>query len=161
MRILFLIQDYMNWNSLTVAFKNTRSMLLLRRICSIWLMMMVGILVYLTIVDFCKDDSVAVKVEDGFKEMSNGDKVPVVTTKGWDAQVRWKDTPTNWIPLSELKEANPIEVTEAAPAFNWWVHKVLKRRDRMIGQMETHRCWRGQMKFGVQIPGTVDEGNQT
>ena len=117
------------------------------------------------IIDFRKDDSIAVTKENGFTEISNGDQVPVITTKGWDVQVRWKDKSTNWIPLSEIKESNPVEVAEAAiafkfdkePAFNWWVRKVLKRRDRMISKMKTRRCRKGRMKFGVQIPGTVEE----
>ena len=117
------------------------------------------------IINFRKDDDIAVKVEDGFREISNGDKVPVITTKGWDVQVRWTDKSTNWIPLSEIKESNPIEVAEAAiaftidnePAFNWWVRKVLKRRDRMIKQMKAQRCRKGRMKFGVLIPGTVEK----
>jgi hypothetical protein len=117
------------------------------------------------IIDFRKDDSIAIKIDDGFKEMSNGDKVPVITTKGWDVQVRWSDKSTDWIPLTEIKESNPIEIAEASiafginkePAFNWWVHKVLKRRDRMIKQMKAQRCRKGRMKFGVMIPGTVEE----
>ena len=47
------------------------------------------------IIDFRKDDNIAVKADDGFKEMSNGDKVPVITTKGWDVQVRWSDKSTH------------------------------------------------------------------
>ena len=42
-------------------------------------------------------------------------------------------------------------------SFNWWAHKVLKQRDRMIKQMKAQRCCKGRMKFGVQIPGTVEE----
>ena len=117
------------------------------------------------IIVFRKDNVIAVKVQDGFREMSNGEKVPVITTKGWDVKVRWTDKSTDWIPLTEIKESNPIEVAEAAiafninkePAFNWWVHKVLKRKDRMIKQMKAQRSRKGKMKFGVQIPGTVEQ----
>ena len=115
--------------------------------------------------EFRKDDSIAIGIEDGFRIQPNGHKVPVITTKGWDVKVRWKDKSTNWIPLAEIKEANPLEVAEAAialkvdrqPAFNWWVRKVLKRRDRMIGRLQTLRCRKGRMKFGIDIPGTVEQ----
>ena len=115
--------------------------------------------------EFRKDDSIAIGIEDGFRIQPNGHKVPVITTKGWDVKVRWKDKSTNWIPLTEIKEANPLEVAEAAialkvdrqPAFNWWVRKVLKRRDRMIGRLQTLRCRKGRMKFGIDIPGTVEQ----
>jgi len=94
------------------------------------------------------DDAVAVSKENGFAEISNGAQVPVITTKGWDVKVRWKDKSTNWIPLAEIKKVNPIKVAEAAiafkhdrkPTFNWWVHKVIKRRDRMIGKLKTLPC---------------------
>ena len=51
------------------------------------------------IIDFRKDNVIAVKVQDGFREMSNGEKVPVFTTKGWDVKVRWTDKSTDWIIL--------------------------------------------------------------
>ena len=70
------------------------------------------------VIDFCKDNDIAVKAQDGFREMSNGEKVPVVTTKGWDVKVRWTDKSTDWVPLTEIKESNPIEVAEAAIAVN-------------------------------------------
>ena len=79
------------------------------------------------VIDFRSNDDIAVKAQDGFREMSNGEKVPVITTKGWDVQVRWTDKSTDWIPLAEIKESNPIEIAEVAiafnvdkePAFNW------------------------------------------
>ena len=55
------------------------------------------------IIDICKNNVIAVKVQDGFREMLNGEKVPVITTKGWDVKVRWTDKSTDWIPLTEIK----------------------------------------------------------
>ena len=31
---------------------------------------------------------------------------PVITTKGWDLQVKWKDGLVDWLPLSQVKEAS-------------------------------------------------------
>ena len=112
-----------------------------------------------------KDENVAIPKDKGFFENANGTKKPVITTKGWDIQVRWRDQSSNWIPLAEIKESNPIEVAEFAvasghadePAFKWWVHKVLKRRDRMISRLKTQRCRKGRMKFGIDVPGDVAE----
>ena len=71
----------------------------------------------------------------------------MITTKSWYVKVFWKDKPTYWIPISEIKESNPIEVFEAAiafkhvrePAFNWWVRKVINKRDRIIGKLHVAR----------------------
>ena len=95
----------------------------------------------------------------------SGRLAPVIITKGWDVKVCLKDKYTNWITLSKIKESNPTEVAETAiafnhdsePAFNWWVRKVIKKRDRLIGKIQVSRCRKGEMKFGIDIPGTVKE----
>ena len=77
--------------------------------------------------NFRKDESIAVPHNRGFIETSSGCQDPVITTKGWDLKVCCRDKSTNWIPLAEIKESNPIEVAEAAlefkhdrePEFNW------------------------------------------
>ena len=65
---------------------------------------------------------------------------PVITTKGWDLQVQWKDGSVDWLLLSQVKEAIPIELAEYAvaqnihkeePAYNWWVNKTLQKRERI------------------------------
>ena len=77
------------------------------------------------ILDFRKDDSIAILKESGYITSANGQKKPIVTTKGWDELVKWKDQSTNWVPISLAKESNPVEVAEAAhgisqePAFIW------------------------------------------
>ena len=60
-------------------------------------------------------------------------KKPVITTKGWKLKVKWKDGSFDWLPLSQIKESNPIEVVEYSiaqsinkePAINWWVPHVI------------------------------------
>jgi hypothetical protein len=65
--------------------------------------------------------------------------------------------------LKQLKESNPIEVTEyakanqldAEPAFDWWVSTVLRHRKRIIKTAQT-RHKRAGYKFGVRLPRTND-----
>ena len=117
------------------------------------------------IIGFRKDDAIAVDKDQGYIQSANGQNRAVITTKGWDVQIRWKDQSTNWVPLSEVKESNPIEVAEAAiahgvarePAFNWWVSKVVRKRSRIIKKLKTVRCRKGKMKFGIDVPGSVEE----
>ena len=67
--------------------------------------------------------------------------------------------------IAEIKESNPIEVTEAAisfkhdmePELNWLVQKVIKKRDQIIGKLHVATCSKGKMKFCIDIPGTVKD----
>ena len=38
----------------------------------------------------------------------------MITTKGWDMLVRWKDGSQSWIPLKDVKESNPLETADYA-----------------------------------------------
>jgi hypothetical protein len=58
----------------------------------------------------------AISKDDGFVEDRYGKRHPRITTRGWDLQVEWRDGSTTWVPLSELKESNPVEVAEYAVA---------------------------------------------
>lgn len=79
--------------------------------------------------------------------------------------MKWKDGSFDWIPLSQIKEANPIEVAEYAvahnihkePAFKWWVNKVLRRRNRLINKVHAARVTKLNMKFGLDVPQTVEQ----
>jgi len=70
----------------------------------------------------------------------------------------------DWLCLSEVKEAYPLQLTEYAvandiayePAFNWWVHDMLRKRKRIINKVKS-RYWRTTHKFGIQIPISVQE----
>ena len=59
------------------------------------------------ILNFRKDDSIAIHQQSGYITSINGQKKPIIPTKGWDVLVKWKDQSTNWIPLSLAKESNP------------------------------------------------------
>ena len=70
----------------------------------------------------------------------------MITTRGCDINVSWIDGTTWWIPLKDMKEANPLEVSDYVArnnlmehlVFVWWVPMTLRRRDRIIKQV-THR----------------------
>ena len=119
------------------------------------------------IVSFRKDESIAIPRNQS-TILVNGVERKVITTKGWDVEVKWQDQSTSWVPLKVIKESNPIQVSEFAvahgydnePAFAWWVHKVLRKRDRIIKKVST-RCRKSRrMKFGLEIPNTVEEALQ-
>ncbi len=106
----------------------------------------------------------AISKDDGFVEDRYGKRHPRITTRGWDLQVEWRDGSTTWVPLSELKESNPIEVAEYAvankiagePAFAWWVCKALRKWDWIIKKVKA-RYWATTNKFGIELPKTVAE----
>ena len=66
------------------------------------------------------------------------------TTTGWSLLVQWKDESESWIPLKDLKESHPIELTEYAsargiadePAFKWWVSYTLRKRDVIVSSVK-------------------------
>ena len=92
---------------------------------------------------------------------------PIITTKGWDVQVKWIDQLTSLVPLHLIKESNPIEVAEYTfannyhhePAFRWWVHQVLCRCDRLIKRFQSQSCRKLRTKFGIEITQMVEEAN--
>ena len=112
-----------------------------------------------------KRDGSALSKDDGFIENRHGQRRPKLTTRGWKLLVSWKDGSTDWIPLKDLKESNPVEVAEYAvankiaeePAFAWWVRDVLRRRDRVIKKVKSTKYWLRSHKYGVELPKTVAE----
>ena len=97
--------------------------------------------------------------------ISGTTKKPVITTKGWDIQVKWKDSSFDWLPLSQVKESMPVELAEYAvaqkihrePAFNWWVSKTLRKRDRIIVKIGARKARKPNLKFGIEIPANAKE----
>ncbi len=115
------------------------------------------------IVDHKYDES-AVKIQDGKYVDSHGATRMKITTKGWHLKTEWEDGTMSWIPLSTLKESNPIETAQYAksrglmkePAFAWWAPHVLKKAHRIV-KAAKHRKVRKKIKFGVVIPDSVEE----
>ena len=116
-------------------------------------------------VDFRKDDSKAIPIQKGTFETSTGQTRKVITTKGWEVQVRWKDKSTSWISLKDAKNSNPGGLAELAvsrgvenePAFKWWVPSALREKKRLISRLVSRRVRKGRMKFGIMVPGSVEE----
>ena len=86
-----------------------------------------------------KDDKLGVgKGEEAFT-IGNRLEKPIITTKGWNIQIRWKEDFLSWIPLSTVKSPNPIELAEYAesnklsdePAFKWWAEQTLRKKKRL------------------------------
>ena len=115
------------------------------------------------IIDYKKDSS-AVPKSDGWTSEDLGQRKRVITTRGWFFLVEWDDGTSNWVPLAQLKESNPVELAdfvvsrniEQEPALAWWVPQVLRKRKHIIKQV-THRIPKKQLKFGIMVPGSVKE----
>jgi hypothetical protein len=113
-----------------------------------------------------KTDGHALTVQDGFY-INNGQKRDKKTTAGWKLQVEFSDGTTDWIPLKDLKNSNPIQLAEYAimnkidhePAFKWWVQFVMRKRDRMINKVKK-KYWRTTHKFGIRVPKSISEALQ-
>ena len=80
-------------------------------------------------------------------------------SQGWKLCIEWKDGSTTWEPLKDLKESNPIEVSEYAiankidhePTFVWWVPDTLHMRNRIIKAVKQRELKRNY-KYGIRLP---------
>ena len=109
-------------------------------------------------------DSNAISKANGFTRSSNGNKIPIVTTKGCEVRVTWKDGSTTWVPMNLFKNSQPLLLAEYAkrmgihnePVFNWWVPHVLKKKARLVSKLKTiyHK---NNLKFGIVVPRTIKE----
>jgi len=123
-------------------------------------------LVFKEIVDHQVDSS-AIAPEDGFVMGFNGNQHKKKSTKGWDICVEWHDGTTSWVPLKDVKQSNPLELADYSvdnglveqPAFNWWVHDILKKRNQIINRIKS-KYWRTSHKFGIEIPKSVEHALQ-
>ena len=69
----------------------------------------------------------------------------------------------SFIALQDIKETNPVEISEYVlanqlekePEFSWWIRTALKRRDTMTSKV--YRRVRKKMKFGIHLPDTYEE----
>ena len=105
----------------------------------------------------------AIPIEKGYYETRTGIKRRVITTRGWQLEVKWESGETTFIALKDIKESNPIEIAEYAkahgidkePAFAWWIPSAIKRRNVKISKAATRI--RKKMKFGISIPDNYEE----
>ena len=109
----------------------------------------------------------AISIQDGYDISRNGNRTPKRTTVGWELLVEWRDGSTDWVPLKDLKDTNPVELAEYAvankiaeePAFKWWVDFCLRKRNRMINKVKA-KYWRTTHKYGIKLPKTAEEALQ-
>lgn len=113
-----------------------------------------------------RTDGRALSMDDGHYYVG-GQQRCKKTTAGWKINVEFADGTTAWLPLKDVKESNPIDLAEYAihnrideePAFKWWVHLVIRKRNRMVNKVKK-KYWRTTHKFGIRIPKTVAEALQ-
>ena len=106
----------------------------------------------------------ALSAEESWFEDGNGIRKKRITTKGWTFQVEWIDGSTSWIPLSLIKESNPLDTAEyvvsrgleSEAAFAWWVPRVMRKKSHIIMQIR-HRVPKKSLKFGISVPSSVEE----
>ena len=111
-----------------------------------------------------RKSEMAVPIDDKFVVSKNGRKSLRKTTKGWYFLCLWKYGSTMWAPLKDLKESNPVDISEYVvgniiseeDAFALWVPYTLKKCDRIIFKVKA--CFlKKSHKFGVEIPTSVEE----
>lgn len=86
------------------------------------------------------------------------------TTKGVEIQVQFRDGTECWLPMSEVRNSNPVELAEYAvqtgivdmPSFAWWVPHTLRTRRRMISKIKS-KYWRTTHKFGIELPKSIED----
>ena len=100
--------------------------------------------------------------DDAYTTNSQGVRRLRKTTLGWDLKVQWQDKSEQWIPLSVLKECNPVEVAlyakargiEKEPAFAWWVPYTLRKRDVIVSAVKA-RARKTTHKYGIELPTNI------
>ena len=115
------------------------------------------------ILDFSKDTT-SVQKGDQSIIINSGQHLMRKSTSVWNLLITWKDGSKKWIPLSVMKEYNPIEVAEITtphgiseePAFAWWVPYTLKKRYKLISDVNA-RLKLTTHKYGVAVPRSVEE----
>ena len=103
-------------------------------------------------------------MKNAFVTTKRGVRKLCQTTIGWNFLCKWKDSSSSWVSLKVLKESNPAEIAEYVtamglqdePAFAWWVHYTLRKRDRIIASVNT-RVRKRNHKFGIKIPSSAKE----
>lgn len=109
----------------------------------------------------------AIPMSKGTYRTRNGTTRKVLTTRGWDIYVQWKDGSGKWISFKDMKESFPIELAEYGknhglldePVFAWWARRVLKKRDSVIKKVKS-RYWERTHKYGIRVPKTIEEAKR-
>ena len=68
------------------------------------------------IVDYHRDEDVALMKEDGWVVDKRGGKKLRKTTERWKLLVQWADETESWVRLADMKESHPVDVAKFAKA---------------------------------------------
>ena len=112
----------------------------------------------------CRKNSDAISNDNKYITTKSGQRRLRKSTVGWDMKLSWTNGSESWVPLSLIKNSNPIETSEFAvawnlasePAFAWWVPYTLRKRDTVISAVKD-RVKRVSHKYGVELPKSVKE----
>ena len=99
------------------------------------------------------------KSQDAFVTTSSGAKRRRQITQDVSLCIKWRDGNTTWVALKDLKEAYPVQLAEyfvaakifMEPAFAWWVHNTLRKRNYIIAKIKS-KYWLKTHKFGIKFP---------
>ena len=88
----------------------------------------------------------------------------IITTKGWEFYVRWRDRSGDWINMKDLKYSYPVPLADYPvankiqdePAFSRWVPYTLKKRIDIISKIKS-KFWKKTHIYGIQIPRNIKE----
>ena len=114
------------------------------------------------IVDYKKDDLVAISKEDKYAITRRVLRQLRKYTVAWKLLAQWKDGSETWIPLMDMKNSHPVETSEFAcargidekVAFSYWVPYTLRKRYIIIASIKT-RCKNVTHKFCSDIPPSI------
>ena len=100
-----------------------------------------------SILEICgyRTNSNAISCSHSFHTSSNGNQIPVVTTKGWEVRICWNGNSTTWVPLRLVKNDAPLLLVQYAktmkihlkPAFHWWLPHTLHQGSRLLSKVKT------------------------
>lgn len=108
------------------------------------------------------------KTSDAIKKDENDARsTKIITTKGWELLIRWKNGSTDWVKLKDLKDAYPVQLTDYAiknklqdePAFAWWLPFANKKRRAILKKIKT-KYWDRTHKYGIRIPKSIEEAKR-
>ena len=114
------------------------------------------------IIDYSKDEAVAVLKHDRFIATPQGRSKLMNTTVEWYLILKWGNTSESWISLKDLKESHPVKTAGFSKAlsiadelsFAWWVWYTLWKRNIIMSKVKA-RIRKTSHKYGIEIPDSV------
>ena len=87
--------------------------------------------------------------------------------KGAELCCELSDGTTQWFPLKDLKESDPVSVAEYAekmglidiPAFKWWAPHALKKK-KLIQRAIAARAHASKLKYGIAAPSSAADAER-